>query len=599
MLKISQFSILALAASAIFPAFLPTYGQTTQVVQKRKTPAQISSQKQKIKPELELWFGVLTTPVREFRFVVELEFNAGATAGNLRSLDEGNQTFALANVSRADGKFSFTLPLTNATYQSTLTNNGTESTGIWMQREQELPLSFEKVAAVPKQKIRNYLTGTLNAIVQKIEVAFIELECGKLYFNSVSQKAGGFIASKEINDEGQVIFRVPGIQGVFQGRYSDDQNDRLQGTWSQGLVTLELTLTKDENISEFLIPTQKNKPNRPQTPNAPFPYTTEQVEIATHDQNVTLAGTLTLPQGEPMAGIILVTGSGPQDRDETILAHKPFFVIADHFARNGIATLRYDDRGVAQSSGNFANATSNDLANDAEAAFNFLSRRQELMGVSLGICGHSEGGLLAPMIAARNTGVNFVILMAAPGVDGKAVILSQGPLLMRAQGVPEPQIAKQRKLQEIILTTIRDNEKLDGGRIAAQVRDALGEEQADLEQIIQNTQTAIRQQASPWLRTFLKLDPKQALSALECPVLAINGTKDLQVDAVLNLTAIRDTLQAAGNTDVEVNLYPGLNHLFQASKTGLPTEYGTLEETFNQAPLRRMTSWILEQAAKQ
>ena len=202
------------------------------------------------------------------------------------------------------------------------------------------------------------------------------------------------------------------------------------------------------------------------------------------------------------------------------------------------------------------------------------------------------------MVAARNTRVKYVILMAAPGVDGKAIILSQGPLLMRAQGVSERRIEIQRKLQEIILTSIRDNEQPETERLTRKIREALGDDQEDLAQIIQTSRAAIEKEASPWLRSYLNLDPKQALKKLKCPVLAINGTNDLQVDAVLNLTAIRDTLDAAGNTDLEVNVYLGLNHLFQTSKTGLPAEYGTIKETFNVIPLRRITSWTLEQAAR-
>ncbi len=596
MRKLTNLLIHACIATVVLPWPFHVHAQVTQPPQTPEVSQGANSQNQTT--QTDLWFGTLSTPARDFRFVVELNENRQDSEGKLLSLDEGNRTFALTKVHREEGKFSFQLPLTDAAYESTLNDEGNHSTGTWTQRGQQLPLSLTKVAAIPKRKVKTLLTGTLNAIVQKIEVAFVELESGKVYFNSVSQNAGGFVTTKEINKDGTVIFRVPGVQGVFEGQYTDEQEIKLQGKWSQGLVTLDLTLTKQENVPEILPPTQPKKPQRPQTPKAPFPYTTEQVRIPTADQNVTLAGTLILPQGQAKAGVILVSGSGPQDRDETIFDHKPFLVIADHFARQGIATLRYDDRGVAESTGDFLKATSYDLADDAEAVFDFLAAREELADATLGICGHSEGGLLAPLIAARNTRVNFVILMAAPGVDGKQIILSQGPLLMRAQGIPEPQIETQRKLQEIILTVIRDNKQSDAESIADQIREALGDDQKDLTQLIETSQAAVTQQASPWLRTFLKLDPKKALADLKCPVLAINGTKDLQVDAVLNLPAIRDALQAAGNSDVEVNVYPGLNHLFQDCQTGLPTEYGTIEETFNGVPLRRMTSWILEQAAE-
>lgn len=516
----------------------------------------------------------------------------------MRSLDEGNQIFELTHVDSKRGKLTFALPATDAAYASVLKNSETRSTGTWTQRGQQLPLSFEKVATIPKRTIKNLFTGTLNAIVQRIEVSFVELETGQLYFNSVSQNAGGFIATKDISKDGVVTFRVPAVQGVFRGRYQSEQKNKLQGQWTQGPVSLDLELSKQTATTERLAPLQSQKPRRPQTPKPPFPYKIERVKIATPESDITLAGTLTIPGSMVRAAVVLVTGSGPQDRDESIFNHKPFHVIADHFARHGIASLRYDDRGVAESSGDFSEATSLDLANDAEAAFNFLITRDDLNNAELGICGHSEGGLLAPLIAARNDSVDFIILMAAPGVDGQQIILSQGPLLMRAQGISEPDITKQNKIQEVVLSIIRNNQQNDEALISVKLQHALGSDDPGITQTIKTLQASVKKQATPWLRTFLSLDPKVALKKLQCPVLAINGTKDLQVEPVLNLSVIRDTLQKAGNRHVEINLYPGLNHLFQSCKTGLPSEYGTIEETFNLVPLDRMTSWILEETTQ-
>ena len=549
-----------------------------------------------IKPA-QLWYGVLKTPNREFRFVIELSTGNDSSSGSLRSLDEGNQIFGLTTVVRKNGKFTFALPATDATYESTLSKSGTRSTGTWTQRGKQLPLSLEKVAKVPKRKIKTLLTGSMKAIVQKIEVAFVELETGQLYFNSITQKAGGFLATKETREDGEVIFRVPAVQGVFSGRYQSEKKTTLKGQWTQGFVSLDLQLSKQAVTNDQLAALKDRKLRRPQTPKRPFPYKIEQVNIDTPESDVTLAGTLTIPEGMIKAAVVLVSGSGPQDRDETIFNHKPFWVIADHFARHGIATLRYDDRGVAESTGDFRKATTLDLANDAEAAFHFFMTRDDLKTKELGICGHSEGGLIAPLIAARNHNVDFVILMAAPGVDGQQIILSQGPLLMRAQGIPEPDITKQGKIQQVVLSIIRNNQQTDKELIASKLREILGKDEDNVSQVIATIQASTQQQATLWLQTFLKLDPRIALTKVTCPVLALNGTKDLQVDPVLNLPVIRDTLQNAGNRNVEVNVYPGLNHLFQACQTGLPAEYGTIEETFNIVPLRRMTSWILEQTA--
>ncbi len=542
--------------------------------------------------EYKLWYGVLKTTTREFRFVIELDPAEGASSGTLRSLDEGNQLFELSRVTTDDHTLKFSLPVTLATYEGELSENATRATGHWIQRGVKLPLSLTKVKTVPKPDIKLTYIGTVNAIVQRIEVSFVELETGEIYFNSISQKVGGFVASKEVNKDGEITFRVPAVDGTFHGRYQNGQNTRLKGKWTQGLVSLDLELTSQKAGSDKLGVVEK-KVARPQTPQPPFRYKREQVKVEVPNCNVTLAGTLTIPEGEIKSAVVLISGSGPQDRDETIFEHKPFWVIADHFARNGIATLRYDDRGVAKSTGTFSTATSYDLAEDAEAAFDFVARRGEFQHTMIGICGHSEGGLLAPLIAARNPRVGFLVLLAAPGVNGEEIILSQGPLLMRARGISEADITTQQAIQKIVLKMIRDDQQADDDLLANLLREALGDDLDEMPQLVQKVQAGLSQQGTPWLREFLKLDPKVALAKVKCPVLAINGTKDLQVDPVLNLPAIRDTLAESGNRNVEINVYPGLNHLFQACRTGLPAEYGTIEETFNVVPLQRMTSWTL------
>jgi len=547
--------------------------------------------------ENDLWYGVLETPDREFRFVIELNPAQTPTSGTLKSLDEGNRLFQLNGVTSNAGTLKFSLPTTNATYSGELDETGTHCKGTWIQRGSKLPLSIAKVKTVPQPDIKVVLTGTLNAIVQKLDVSFVELDSGKVYFNSISQKAGGFVTLKEVSPDGELTLRVPAVKGTFRGRYQDDGKTRLKGKWSQGLVSLDLELTAQTTLTENL-----NQPEvkvaRPQTPHSPFPYQSEQVKVEVPDCGVTLAGTLTLPEDEIKAAMILVSGSGPQDRDETIFGHKPFWVIADHFARNGIATLRYDDRGVAKSTGTFKTATSYDLADDAEAAFNYLAGRVEFQNSLLGICGHSEGGLLAPLIAARNPKVGFLILLAAPGVNGEEIILSQGPLLMRAQGGSAAEIRKQQTIQKIVLTLIRDRQEDNGDLLEQRLRDSLGDDLENLAELTQGVKAGLKQTTTPWLREFLVLDPKTALSKVKVPVLAINGTKDLQVDPVLNLPVIRDTLQKHGNSKVEINVYPGLNHMFQRCQTGLPAEYGTIEETFNSVPLQRMTSWVLSHSGE-
>ena len=545
-----------------------------------------------------LWYGTLKTESRDFRFVLEIMNDTQPPTGVLRSLDEGNQQFELSEIQLNAAKFNFKLPSTRAVYESQLDQSGKQTDGTWIQRGSRLPLTFQQVTAVPKRKIRNLFNGTLNAILQKLELSIIELDDGRFYFTSVTQNAGGFHVLKEMASDGEITFRIPALQATFVGRYDNKSSDVLKGKWTQGIISLPLELNRRDPKLEVQPKTTSKKPKRPQTPKPPFPYEIETVSIRVPDTNVTLAGTLTIPAGNVKAAVVLITGSGPQDRNEMIFDHQPFGVIADHFARNQIATFRYDDRGVGKSTGDFASATSHDLANDAEAAFRFLRNRDELRDKLVGICGHSEGGLLAPMIAARNSEVGFLILMAAPGVDGKAIILSQGPLLLRAQGVTESEITKQNKIQEIVLSFISAGEDQNDQLLAKQLRAALPNSQ-ELPKILESVKQGLPQQATPWLREFLKIDPRSALQQVKCPVLALNGTKDLQVDPVLNLPVIRDTLRESGNHNVEINVYPGLNHLFQKCTTGLPIEYASIDETFNLVPLTRMTSWIHEQSASQ
>jgi len=543
----------------------------------------------------ELWYGVLDAEVRKFRFAVEIDTRADPLTAVLRSLDEGNRIFPLSEIVKNDRRLSFTLPLTKAQYEGEVDDTGSGVRGKWKQNGVDLPLEFNRVAVVPAQSVKHAWKGTINAVIQKIEVAFTVLDSGEVFFASVTQKAGGFTATREEKDNGEVIFRVPGVGGVFTGEYSNAKKTTLVGRWRQGLGNFELTL---QRVKEVASPVDPSKTNRPQTPKAPFSYRQQKVQFQGPNDEVMLAGTLTIPAKGAKAAVVLVSGSGPQDRDETILGHKPFWVIADHFAKHGIATLRYDDRGVALSTGKFSTGTSLDFADDAEAALEFLATHPDLSKVPLGLCGHSEGGLLAPIIAARNEAVTFIVLLAAPGVNGEKIIMSQTPLLMRAQGVDETLIDQQSQIQGIVLEMLRETGQVDAELLIPRVRAILGDSVSDdeIDGLVKMITSSLAKSPTIWLRTFLTLDPATALRKVDCAVLALNGSKDLQVDPSLNLPKIEAALESGGNDLVEAIVYNDLNHLFQKCKTGSPLEYAEIEETFNQAPLQKMTDWILKQA---
>ena len=371
--------------------------------------------------------------------------------------------------------------------------------------------------------------------------------------------------------------------------------DSLRGQFRQGGTTRPLDMPR---VSALTVVTP---PARPQMPKPPFPYRTESVSIPSV-HGVTLAGTLAIPTGAgPFPTVIFVTGSGPQDRDETLLGHKPFLVIADHLARHGIASLRYDDRGTAQSTGNFAAGTSADFADDAEAAVRFARGRAEVMADKVGIIGHSEGGLIGPIVATRSHDVAFVVMMAGPGIRGDSILALQQRLIMEANGVPHDQAALGAANNAKLFAAIagaRDSAdaELRARRVVREGTATVPEEQRVA--MTQRFEASLPQLLTPWMRWFLAFDPQPTLRRLTVPTLAINGTLDLQVPARENLPAIAAALAAAGNRDYRTVALTGLNHLFQTATTGNPAEYEKIEETVAPAALELITEWIRERAAK-
>jgi pimeloyl-ACP methyl ester carboxylesterase len=321
----------------------------------------------------------------------------------------------------------------------------------------------------------------------------------------------------------------------------------------------------------------------------PYPYRDEEVAYDNKAANITLAATLTLPPGPgPFPAVLLITGSGPQDRDEAILGHRPFLVLADYLTRRGIAVLRADDRGVGKSGGAFGTATTVDFATDAEAGVAYLRTRPEIDAKKIGLVGHSEGGVIAPLVASRNPAVAFIVMMAGSGVPGDEIIVAQTTLMSQVSGLGADQVEKNSALERQILAIVK--EEKDDAALAVKLRDALQGtvRPEDMEQ-------QIKALSAPWYRYFLTYDPVPALKRVTCPVLAINGERDLQVPPKQNLPAIRKALESSGNTRVEVVELAGLNHLFQSAKTGLPGEYAQIEETMSPVALELIAGWIKKQ----
>ena len=357
----------------------------------------------------------------------------------------------------------------------------------------------------------------------------------------------------------------------------------LSGTFRQGMLRTRIHFALTDTL--FIVV-------RPQTPKPPFPYSSREVIIKRKKANVTLAGTLTIPEGKgPFPAVVLVSGSGQQNRDEELLGHKPFLVLADYLSRHGIAVLRYDDRGVGGSKGDVAKATTLDFADDAEAVFDFLRKQKQIDHKRVGIIGHSEGGMIAPVVASRNGDVAFIVLLAGPGTTGADILLQQNERLYQLQGTPQELIDRRLDFMRSLFaisdtvgnysaTVLKLSDDMSQG-LTAEQRKQIGMTKGE-------TRMFISQMDSPWMRTFVKINSADYLRRTHCPILAINGERDCQV-LPINLQAIADATEAP----VTTLLMPELNHLMQHCTTGAPGEYMLIGETMAPEVLEAVADWIL------
>ncbi|BAO54558.1 alpha/beta hydrolase family protein [Nonlabens marinus] len=386
------------------------------------------------------------------------------------------------------------------------------------------------------------------------------------------------------------------IFDAYKIKYVGELKDgKIEGTFTQGPGSAPMTLEK--KAYEEVVP------DRPQEPKAPFPYKVEDVVFENPKAgNIKLAGTLTMPadvENPPVA--IMISGSGPQDRDEQLFFHKPFLVIADHLAKKGIAVLRYDDRGVAQSEGTQANATSLDFATDVEAAVAFLKTRNDIDPEKIGLIGHSEGGLIAPIVIAANPkDIAFFVSLAGPGVSGTDVLLPQMQKSVEFQGASPEAVALEMEIMEAILEKIKNTPDSSNQEVKDAILEII-ETKADAapenlgsKYTSEYAQIVASQFSDTWFRYFVSYDPTPYLEKVSCPVLALNGSLDYQVIPEINLPGMKSAFAKANNSDVTITIRPGLNHLFQNAITGSGSEYATIEETFDPATLDIISSWINE-----
>lgn len=434
------------------------------------------------------------------------------------------------------------------------------------------------------------VSGTELRIVFKIS----QKEDGTLTaaMDSPDQGATDIPVSEVTLENGNLRLDVKSIMGVYEGSVKED-GLTIEGEWKQGGLSLPLVLSRIEKAIEI---------HRPQEPKEPYPYKAEEVVYENRKSGVKLAGTLTLPHSRgPFPAVLLISGSGPQDRNETVFGHRPFLVLADYLTRQGVAVLRVDDRGVGSSTGDFAKATSEDFADDVLAGIKYLKNRKEVKPGHIGLIGHSEGGIIAPMVATQSQDVAFIVLMAGTCLTGEEILYLQGALIGKAEGADDKEIARHRAMQERLFTVLK--EEKDNAVAEKRLREILTEVLAELSEeerealgdVEAGIESQLRNLMSPWFKYFLTYDPKPTLTKVKCPVLAINGEKDLQVPSKENLGAIEDALKAGGNKHYTIKKLSGLNHLFQTAQTGAVSEYAKIEETISPSALTLIADWILKE----
>lgn len=445
------------------------------------------------------------------------------------------------------------------------------------------------------QEITGRWYGLMDIMGSQMPFEFnITEENGKLSatMDSPDQKAFD-IPISEVSFENKVLkLAIKEAQLSYEGKFIDEQT--ISGIFKQMGMEVALNLTKTKP--------KKTKINHPQEPQPPFSYRTEEIEFENKAAGIKLSGTLTLPaEGNKFPIVVLISGSGPQNRDSEMLGHKPFLLWADYLTKLGIAVLRYDERGIGKSGGQFNGSTSADFASDAEAAISYLKTRKDIDKKRIGLMGHSEGGIIAPMIAARNKSVKFIVLLAGTGIPGHELLLTQQELVARASGISESDIESNKKMNAELFNVIVNTSD------ETQMR-------SEMKKVLEAAFKAFKQEeipsgmtldefilinfgyyTDPWMLYFLRYDPKTALMQVKCPVFAINGDKDLQVPAQVNLDAITQHLKTAKNKDYSTRIFPGVNHLLQECTTGSPEEYGKIEQTVAPQILKEVGDWIVKQ----
>lgn len=459
-------------------------------------------------------------------------------------------------------------------------------------------LVFGAISTVFSQDIAGIWNGILKVQGMQLSLVFHinKIENGfSSNMDSPDQKAFGIPVTTTNFENSKLTIAIANAGIEYEGVLGSDGS--IIGNFKQSGQIFPMNLSKGKVEKEII--------KRPQEPQKPYFYYTEEVVFENKSANINLAGTLSLPTKEGVfPAVILISGSGAQNRDEELLGHKPFLVIADYLTKNGIAVLRFDDRGTAMSKGNYATATTLDFATDVEAAVQYLLTRKEIDQKKIGLIGHSEGGMIAPIVASKSKSVSFIVLLAGTGIPGDELLLLQQELIGKASGISDEDLKKSEIINTEVSKIVKEASSSDQMKneltdyitksiksdSVLKIPDGISESDFIV--------TKVSEIMIPWMQFFIKYNPAQALEKVKCPVLALNGDKDMQVPSKVNLDAINKALLNGGNKKVTSKELPNLNHLFQECKTGSPQEYSEIEQTFSPLALNEIVNWIQIQTKK-
>ena len=552
------------------------------------------------------WVGTVAEGANRRRAMLETSNAGGTWTGRFHTLVDAVESNEIATISNDGNQWTFAIPDMpgSPTLVGTLSDDGQSLSGEGDRGGTSFPFQFHR-ADNAEMPTSGYWQGGLlqgGVIALKINLNIASAPCGQVLvtMDSPDQGSSGLpVTGFEMRGD-QLLFDMVYVGGSFEGTISSDGTE-LKGTWTQG---------GSANPMELKLGEAPEGPNRPQEPQPPFPYHVEDVTYENAAAGITLAGTLTMPSSEgPHPAVILISGSGAQDRDETLMGHKPFLLLADHLTRHGIAVLRYDDRGVGGSGGNTMLATLQDNATDVEAAMAFLNTRPEIDAGRIGLMGHSEGGWVSPLVAMTNDDVAFIVMLAGPGVSAADLLIAQQEALLEVAGVSSDYIEGNAMISKEIFAILRDDDDPETvntellRRVEALKQESTPAQRDGIEQVMaaispEQWQSQIRTMTTPWFRGLLVYDPAEALHALDVPVFALIGERDLQVPPSQNVPALEQAFANGNATDYTVRELPQLNHLFQTATTGAISEYGQIEETMSPAVLTLVTDWILERVGR-